>query len=62
MALMLIWSSFLALVASGLMLGFYSGSAPDWAMQIAELVTVVSVFVLICLAETSGSRPDNSNT
>jgi hypothetical protein len=53
---MLFWSTFLILLTSGLILGPFAGSAPEWASQTAIFAAVVAVFVLICLAETSGSQ------
>jgi hypothetical protein len=55
---MLIWSALAAALLSGLTLGLLSKSAPEWATQTVELVTVVAVFVLVCLVETAGSRSD----
>jgi hypothetical protein len=55
---MLIWSALAAALLSGVTLGLLSNGAPEWATQTVELVTVVAVFVLICLAETAGSRSD----
>jgi hypothetical protein len=58
---MLLWTALAAALLSGLMLGFLSNGAPEWATQATELVTVVTVFVLVCLAETAGSRSDKSS-
>jgi hypothetical protein len=55
---MLFWSTFLTLSLSGLILGPFAGSAPEWASQTAIFAAVVAVFVLVCLAETSGSQSD----
>jgi hypothetical protein len=51
---MLIWSA--------LAVALLSNGAPEWATQSAELVTVVAVFVLVCLVETAGSRPDKPSS
>ena len=59
---MLIWSALAAALLSGLTLGLLSNGAPEWATQTVELVTVVAVFVLVCLAETTGSRPDKPSS
>ncbi len=56
--LMLFWSTLLTLSTSGLILGPFAGSVPDWASQTATFAAVVAVFVLVCLAETAGSRSD----
>ena len=58
---MLIWSALVTAVLTGLTLGLFTTGAPEWATQAAELVTVVAVFVLVCLVETNGSRSDKSN-
>ena len=58
---MLIWTALAAALLSGLTLGLLSNDAPEWAAQAAELVTVVAVFVLVCLVETGGSRSDKSS-
>jgi hypothetical protein len=59
---MLIWSALAAALLSGLTLGLLSNGAPEWATQTVELVTVVAVFVLVCLAETAGSRSDKHSS
>lgn len=59
---MLIWSALAAALLSGLTLGLLSNGAPEWGTQIMEIVTVVAVFVLVCLVETAGSRPDKPNS
>jgi len=59
---MLIWTALAAALLSGLTLGLFTTGAPEWATQAAELLSVVAVFVLICLAETAGSRSDRSST
>jgi uncharacterized membrane protein YdjX (TVP38/TMEM64 family) len=53
---MLFWSTFLTLLLSGLILGPFAGSAPEWASQTATFAAAVAVFVLVCLAEISGSQ------
>jgi hypothetical protein len=58
---MLIWSALVTAVLTGLTLGLFTTGAPEWATQAAEMVTVVAVFVLVCLAETGGSSSDRSN-
>jgi hypothetical protein len=55
---MLVWSTLLTLSISGLILGQFGSSAPEWASQIATFAMVVAIFVLVCLAEASGSRSD----
>jgi hypothetical protein len=55
---MLFWSTLLTLLISGLILGPLASSAPEWASQTAIFAAVVGVFVLVCLAETSGSQSD----
>jgi hypothetical protein len=55
---MLFWSTLLTLLMSGLILGPFAGSAPEWASQTAIFAAVVAVFVLVCLVETSGSQSD----
>jgi hypothetical protein len=55
---MLIWTA----LASGLTLGLLSNGAPEWATQTVELVTVVAVFVLVCLAETAESHSDKPSS
>jgi membrane protein implicated in regulation of membrane protease activity len=59
---MLIWTALAAALLSGLTLGLFTNGAPEWAIQVAELLTVVTVFVLVCLVETAGSRSDRSST
>jgi membrane protein implicated in regulation of membrane protease activity len=59
---MLIWTALAAALLSGLTLGLLTNGAPEWAIQAAELLTVVTVFVLVCLVETAGSRSDRSST
>jgi len=59
---MLIWTALAAALLSGLTLGLLSNGAPEWATQTVELVTVVAVFVLVCLAETAGSRSDKPSS
>jgi FMN phosphatase YigB (HAD superfamily) len=59
---MLIWTALAAALLSGLTLGLFTNGAPEWATQAAELLTVVTVFVLVCLVETAGSRSDGSST
>jgi len=59
---MLIWTALAAALLSGLTLGLLSNGAPEWATQTVELVTVVAVFVLICLAEAAGSRSDKPSS
>jgi len=58
---MLIWSALVTAVLTGLTLGLFTTGAPEWATQLAELMTVVAVFVLVCLVETGGSHSDRSN-
>ena len=53
---MLFWCTFLTLLMSGLILVPFAGSAPERASQTAIFAAVVAVFVLVCLAETSGSQ------
>lgn len=55
---MLIWSVLATALFSGLTFGLLSNGAPEWATQIVELITVIAVFVLVCLVETTGSRSD----
>jgi hypothetical protein len=55
---MLFWSTLLTLLISGLILGPFASSAPEWAGQTAIFAALVAVFVLVCLAETSGSQSD----
>jgi len=55
---MLFWSTLLTLVMSGLILGPFGSNAPEWASQTAIFAAVVAVFVLVCLAETSGTQSD----
>ena len=55
---MLLWSTLLTLLMSGLILGPFASGAPEWASQTAILVAAVAVFVLVCLAETSGPQSD----
>jgi hypothetical protein len=57
---MLIWSMLVTAVLTGLTLGLSTTGAPEWVTQAAELMTVVAVFVLVCLFETGGSRSDKS--
>jgi membrane protein implicated in regulation of membrane protease activity len=59
---MLIWTALAAALLSGLTLGLLPQGMPEWATQGVELVTVVAVFVLVCLVETAGSRSDRSNS
>ena len=59
---MLIWTALAAALLSGLMLGLLSNGAPECATQIVELVTVVAVFVLVCLSETAESRLDKPSS
>lgn len=58
---MLIWSTLVTAVLTGLTLGLLTTGALEWATQAAELVTAVAVFVLVCLFETGGARSDKSN-
>jgi hypothetical protein len=55
---MLFWSTLLTLLMSGSILGPFGSSAPEWASQTAIFSAAVAIFVLVCLAETSGSRSD----
>ena len=55
---MLFWSTLLTLVISGLILGPLGSSAPEWASQTATFAMVVAIFILVCLAESSGSQSD----
>jgi hypothetical protein len=55
---MLFWSTLLTLLMSGSILWPFDSSAPEWASQTAIFAAAVAVFVLVCLAETSGSRFD----
>jgi hypothetical protein len=55
---MLFWSTLLTLLTSGLILGPFGSSAPEWANQTAVFAAAVAVFVLVCLAELSGSQSD----
>jgi formate hydrogenlyase subunit 4 len=55
---MLLWSTLLTLLMSGLILGPFGSGAPDWASQTATFAAVVAVFILVCLAEASGARSD----
>jgi hypothetical protein len=57
---MLLTGTLFTLIVSGLTLGLFSSDAPAWVTQAAELVTVVSVFVLVCLVEATGSRSEKS--
>lgn len=59
---MLIWSALVTAVLTGLTLGLFTTGAPEWAMQAAEFITVVAVFVLICLAESGASRSRDSSS
>ncbi len=59
---MLIWTALAAALLSGLALGLLPNGAPEWATQTIELVTVVAIFVLVCLAETAGSRSDTAGS
>jgi hypothetical protein len=47
---MLIWSALITAVLTGLTLGLFTTGVSEWATQAAELVTVVAVFVLVCLS------------
>jgi hypothetical protein len=51
-----------AALLSGLTLDLLSDGAPDWATQTVELLTVMAVFVLVCLVETAGSRSDKPSS
>ena len=53
---MLIWSTLVTAVLTGLTLGLFTNGAPEWATQAAEFITVVAVFVLICLVESGESQ------
>lgn len=57
---MLIWTALAAALLSGLALGLLPNGAPEWATQTIELVTVVAIFVLVCLVETVGPRSDKA--
>ncbi|WP_201861399.1 hypothetical protein [Microvirga soli] len=59
---MLIWTALAAALLSGLALGLLPNDAPEWATQTVELVTVVAVFVLVCLVETTEARSDKSSS
>jgi len=52
----LIWSTLVTAVLTGLTLGLFTNGAPEWATQAAEFITVVAVFVLICLVESGESQ------
>jgi len=57
---MLLWTALASALLLGLTLGVFTNGAPEWATQAAELVSVVAVFVLVCLIESGGSRSDKS--
>jgi hypothetical protein len=58
---MLFWSTLFTLVMSGPVLGPFAGNAPEWASQTAVFAMAVAIFILVCLAETSGSQSDKPN-
>jgi hypothetical protein len=59
---MVIWSALVTAVLTGLTLGLFTTGAPEWAMQAAELVTAVAVFVLVCLVESGESQSRKSSS
>jgi uncharacterized membrane protein len=58
---MLLLSTLLTLLMSGLILGPFASGAPEWANQTAIFAAAVAVFVLVCLAETLGSQSDKAS-
>lgn len=58
---MFVWSALISFVVSILAVGPLRGSLPTWLESGAEVLAVVSIFVLVCLLESGGSNPDRTN-
>ncbi len=58
---MAMWSTLTAFFLSLLAVGPLRESAPSWLLSWAELVAVISLFVLVCFLESSGGNPDRSH-
>ncbi len=58
---MLAWTSAVTFVISLLALGPLRESVPSWLQSGAEVMAVVSLFVLVCFLESGGSNTDKTN-
>jgi hypothetical protein len=58
---MFVWSALISFVLSILAAGPLRDSVPSWLESGAEVLAVVSLFVLVCLLESGGSNPDRTN-
>jgi len=59
---MFAWSAIISFVLSLLALGPLRDSMPSWLESGAEVLAVVSLFVLVCLLESGGSNTDRANS
>ena len=59
---MALLAALLALIGSGLTIGYFSDTVPIWLGHAAELVGVTAVFVIVCLIESGVSRRDETNS
>jgi hypothetical protein len=60
-AAMFVWSALISFVLSLLALGPLRDTMPSWLQSGAELLAVISLFVLVCLLESGGSNSDRAN-
>lgn len=58
---MFVWSALISFVLSILAVGPLRDLVPTWLESGAEILAVISLFVLVCLLESGGSNPDRTN-
>ncbi len=58
---MLMWSTAVTFLLSLVAVGPLRESAPSWLLSGAELVAVISLFVLVCFLESNGGNTDRSH-
>ncbi len=58
---MFVWSALISFVLSILAVGPLRDAVPTWLESGAEVLAVVSLFVLVCLLESGGNNPDRTN-
>jgi len=58
---MVVWSALISFVLSLLALGPLRDTMPSWLQSGAELLAVISLFVLVCLLESGGNNSDRAN-
>lgn len=58
---MFVWSALISFVLSILAVGPLRDLVPTWLESGAEILAVISLFVLVCLLESGGGNPDRTN-